>query len=396
MRICVVYDCLYPYTIGGAERWYRDLAEDLAGRGHEVTYLTRRQWDRGVKPEVHGVRVVGLEPPFELYDQAGRRRIDQALVFGSGVFLHLLRWGRRYDAVHMASFPYFSVLAAAAVRPLHRFELAVDWHEIWSKGYWREYLGPRKGRIGWLVQRLCLLPRQHAFCFSELHAGRLRKYGVHGDVVRLTGQFGGGTDRLLVEAAQPTVVFVGRQLPEKNVLSLVPALALAREQLPDLRAEIFGDGPDHARLLRSIEKSGLTGVIDAPGFVDSDRLAAALRRALCLALPSRREGYGRVVVEAAAAGVPSVVVRGDENAAVELIEEGVNGFVSASDGAADLAAAIVRVHEAGGALRETTRQWFAANAARLSLSASVERVAAFYAGLKVSPKASSPGDAAAR
>ena len=50
MRVCVVYDCLFPYTVGGAERWYRNLAERLAAEGHEVTYLTLRQWDRGERP----------------------------------------------------------------------------------------------------------------------------------------------------------------------------------------------------------------------------------------------------------------------------------------------------------------------------------------------------------
>ena len=54
VRVCIVYDCLYPYTIGGAERWYRNLAERLAGSGHEVTYLTLRQWDRGYAPDVPG------------------------------------------------------------------------------------------------------------------------------------------------------------------------------------------------------------------------------------------------------------------------------------------------------------------------------------------------------
>ena len=33
MRICLVYDCLFPYTVGGAERWYRNLAERLAELG---------------------------------------------------------------------------------------------------------------------------------------------------------------------------------------------------------------------------------------------------------------------------------------------------------------------------------------------------------------------------
>ena len=33
MRVCLIYDCLYPYTVGGAERWYGNLADSLvAGR----------------------------------------------------------------------------------------------------------------------------------------------------------------------------------------------------------------------------------------------------------------------------------------------------------------------------------------------------------------------------
>ena len=378
MRICIVYDCLYPYTIGGAERWYADLAQGLAERGHEVTYLTRRQWERGEEPTLAGVRVVGVDRPRPLYDDWGTRRIDEALFFGLGVLRHLLRHGGRYDAVHTASFPYFSLLAAAAARPFGRYALAVDWHELWTRAYWRDYLGRRKGDVGWLVQKLCLLPRQQAFCFSRLHEARLLEHGVRGPVVRLTGQYGGTAPPPAETEAEPTVVFAGRQVAEKRVLSLVPALAQAKQRIPDLRGDLFGDGPDHAALLAAIEAHGLTGSVEAPGFVEPERLAASLGRALCLALPSRREGYGRIVVEAAAAGVPSIVVRGDENAAVELVEEGVNGFAAPSDGAADLADAIVRVHEAGPELRRSTRAWYAENAERLSLAASLERVAAFY------------------
>jgi glycosyltransferase involved in cell wall biosynthesis len=385
MRICIVYDCLYPYTIGGAEHWYRDLAVELARRGHSVTYLTRRQWDRDSSPELNGVSVIGLEPRTELYDRSGRRSIGPTLAFGLGVFIHLLRHGRRYDVVHTASFPYFSLLAAAAVGPLHRFQLMVDWHEVWTKRYWREYLGDWKGRIGWFVQRLCLRPTQQPFCFSQLHAARLREYGVNGTIVRLTGQYAGRAVEACERAAEPVVVFAGRQLPEKRVLSLVPAVALAREKVPELRAEIFGDGPDHEELRRLISANGLVDIIDAPGFVDAERLTAGMRRALCLALPSRREGYGRVVIEAAAAGAPSIVVQGDENAAVELIEEGVNGFIARSASPEDLAEAMVRVHRAGDHLRASTRAWFAENAGRLSVAASVDEVAAHYAST------SSPG-----
>ena len=44
--------------------------------------------------------------------------------------------------------------------------------------------------------------------------------------------------------------------------------------------------------------------------------------------PSAREGFGLVVAEAAADGTPSVVVAGEDNAAAELVIDGVNGFVA--------------------------------------------------------------------
>src|SRR4051794_18684989 len=139
MRICLVYDCLYPWTVGGAERWYRNLGERLAADGHEVTYLTLRQWERDEPPRVPGVNVVAVGPRLKLYTEDGRRRTLPPLVFGAGVLWHLLRRGRRYEVVHTASFPYFSLLAAAVVP--RRFRIVVDWHEVWSREYWTEYLG---------------------------------------------------------------------------------------------------------------------------------------------------------------------------------------------------------------------------------------------------------------
>ncbi len=376
MRICLVYDCLYPHTVGGAERWYRNLSERLADEGHDVTYLTLRQWERGVDPGVRGVRVVAVGPRMELY-VGGRRRIGPPLVFGLGVLWHLVRHGRRYDVVHTASFPYFSLLAAGLLRRWCRFRLVVDWHEFWSRAYWREYLGPLGGRIGWSVQLRCLRIPQQAFCFSRLYELRLREEGVRGEVVVLEGQF----ERPAAHEphpAEPVVVFAGRHIPEKRPAALVPALARARQAIPALRGEIYGDGPDRQKVLDSIAEYGLAGVVEAPGFVDGAVVDRALDHALCLALPSQREGYGLVVLEAMARGTPAVVVGDDDNAAEELIAEGENGFVAPSSSAEDLCHAIVRVYEAGQALRESTLAWFKANAERLSLEQSLGVVLRSY------------------
>src|SRR5205807_8940211 len=134
------------------------------------------------------------------------------------------------------------------------------------------------------------------------------------------------------------------------------------ERVPGLRGELLGDGPERGALREAIAERGLEGIVSSPGFVDSETLNVEMRRAMCLLLTSRREGYGLVVVEAAALGTPSIVVAGEDNAATELIEEGVNGFIAASANAEAIAEAIERASAAGMELRESTSSWFARNA----------------------------------
>lgn len=376
MRVCIVYDCLYPHTVGGAERWYRNLALRLAEDGHEVTYLTMRQWESAEQPDLPGARTVAVTPPMDLYAD-GRRRITPPLAFGLGVLRHLLRNGGRYDVVHTASFPFFSLLAAAAVRRRGGYRLVVDWHELWTRAYWQEYLGPLAGWAGWRVQRLCLRVPQDAFCFSRLVERRLRAEGVRGEVTVLEGQFEGAALAIPLPA-EPVVVFAGRHVPEKNPVAVVHAVAKAREGIPELRAQIFGDGPERPRVLAAIAQHGLEKIVEAPGFVDGARVEEAIARALCLLLPSRREGYGLVVLEALSKGTPAIVVRGEDNASTEFIAEGVNGYVAENATPDALATALALVYRAGGELRESTLNWFNANASRLALDTSLRLVEETY------------------
>jgi glycosyltransferase involved in cell wall biosynthesis len=377
LRICLVYDSLQPYRIGGAERWYYGLADRLAGAGHEVTYLTMRQWDRGATGHHPSAQVIAVGPWMENYRAGGKRTMLPPLLFGLGVLVHLLRHGRRYDVVHTSSFPYFSVLAAAIARPFAGYQIGVDWLEFWSRSYWRSYLGPM-GEVGWAVQRACLAVRQHAFCLAQLTAQRLRANDVNGEVEVLTGLYSGDMSARVPAPAELSVLFAARLIPEKRLVLAIEAIARARRALPGLVARVFGRGPEWDNAVQLIAKLGLEDVIEMTDFVERPVLEATMARSLCLLHPSSREGYGLVVVEASAMGLPSILVAGEDNAATELVADGVNGVVVAEPSPELLADAIIRVHKSGQALRTSTADWFAANAARLSIDGSLSKVVASY------------------
>jgi glycosyltransferase involved in cell wall biosynthesis len=376
VHVCLVFDCLYPHTVGGAERWYRNLAEGLAGQGVQVSYLTLLQWDPDVGASVPHVEVVAVGPRMALYVD-GRRSVGAQLRFSLGVFRHLLRHGGRYDVVQTPAL-HASVLAVLAVRRFRRFKVVVDWFEVWTREYWLEYLGRLAGRLGWLTQRMTARTQHEALCFSRLHARRLDVLGHRGSITLVEGLSVLPRDAPAPLPAEPLVVFAGRHIPEKGAPAVVRAVAEALKRIPDLRAEIFGDGPDRVEVLRLIEVLNLDGAVAAPGFAAADEVQAKLCRALCHVFPSRREGYGLVVVEAAALGTPTVVVESPDNAARELVVDGENGVVAKSAEPEDLAAAILRVHAAGPELRRSTLEWFRRNRRRLSLESTLETLDSVY------------------
>ena len=136
--------------------------------------------------------------------------------------------------------------------------------------------------------------------------------------------------------------------------TVVGAVAEAAKRVPGLRGSYSATAPSTRPCSRRSSRLHAEDIIRAPGFVEATLSSDTLREALCLLLPSRREGYGLIVVEAAAEGVPSIVVAGPDNAATELISEGENGLIARSPSPVDLADAIVAVSAAGPAMREAT------------------------------------------
>lgn len=114
--------------------------------------------------------------------------------------------------------------------------------------------------------------------------------------------------RLGVEGRQVVMTF-GRLAGEERrkgfdeVLDALPAL-VARH--PDLIYLIAGDGPDRARLEAKSKALGMSDNVRFTGFVDEAEKADLYRLADAYVMPSRGEGFGFVLLEAMACGVPTV------------------------------------------------------------------------------------------
>ena len=380
MKIALIYDRLYPQNIGGLERYYDALARGLAA-SNSVSYITREvetEDPPGFRP--YGVVKVAPNSPF--YSARGNRRIWPTVRFGFGVFVHLLRHGRDYDVVQSASFPFFSVIAARlafALRRRHRPKLVVDWLEVWPREYWISYTGAIFGRVGYAIQQLCMRFPDQGVTYSAMHEARL---GAHrAPVLRLTGLATEMPEASPAPAARdsaPTVVFAGRHIPEKQASLIPEAIEEARHSNDAIEGMIIGDGPEREAIAETIAARGLESVVRLPGFLLDDELNQALRNAACLLLPSLREGYGLIVIEAAAYGTPCVTIDAPDNAAKELVVDGVNGFVVEDWTPANLAEAVVEVVGRGPELRESTLAWHRDHWHELSVQSSVERLEQVY------------------
>lgn len=374
-----MYDRVYPASVGGAERWYRLLAERLAEAGHRVTYLTTRHEGNKRAPEIPGVRVLSFPAPPDIYGRR-RRKVAPMVAFGLAVGRHLYIHGAEYDVVHTSAMLSWAALIAGWLARHRGYRLVLDWWEIWTLRYWSEYVGQIAGLAGWLMQRQVSRLQHQPVAYSELHATRLSGLRSSGAIPILRGLLDESWGVQKPDRADPLVVSAGRMIPEKQVAAVIPALSISRRSLPGLRAVLFGAGPDEARVRSAIDVSGLTSFVELPGFVADNELRDTLCRALCLILLSRREGYGLIVAEAAALGVPSIVLCHPDSAASELIIDGVNGVLCKSTHPTEVAGAIIRIHEAGPTMRQSTFNWFKTHADELTVGSSLPRLLTIYRG----------------
>ncbi|MCK5608124.1 glycosyltransferase family 4 protein [Candidatus Pacearchaeota archaeon] len=323
MKIAFVYDAVYPWVKGGAEKRIYELGKRLVVEGNEVHIFGVKWWEGADIIEIEGMMLHGVCKPMELYVN-GRRSISEAIVFAVRLLPHLIK--EKFDVIDVSSFPYFSCFTVKFVSVFRRCPVIVTWHEVWGD-YWYEYMG-RVGFFGKMVELFVSKLTNEVISVSSVTGNNLRLLGVNVENVHLVSN---GMDlKRIAEIPQSTVecdiIFIGRLIREKNVDVLIKSVDYLREKLPDVMCHIIGDGPEKERLMKFAEDSDVMSNIRFSGFMEYEDIIARIKASKVLVLPSTREGFGMVVIEAFACGVPVITVNDKRNAASLLVNED-TGFV---------------------------------------------------------------------
>ncbi len=336
-------DAIYPYNMGGADKRLWELARKLAQGGqHEVHIFGMKWWEGPETIITDNVHLHGVCKVRELYNKNGVRSIAEAIIYSLKVLPHLLR--AQYDVIDCNQFPYLPCFSGKIASIIKKKPLVITWLEVWDT-YWYTYLGTVAGGIGRIIERLTMRLPDSIVAVSNKTKEDLVRCNVDRSCIDVIPV---GVDLDHIADIQPSlrgadVLFAGRLIYEKRVDLLLNALALAKEAVPTISCMIVGDGPERATLESQACRLGLEENVMFMGFLEQDGLIAHMKSSKVFVLPSEREGFGLVIVEANACKLPVISIRHKMSATRELVKDGVNGFLVSTASPDGIAKVIVRV-----------------------------------------------------
>lgn len=303
---------------GGSETYLQRIGAQLAASGTRVTLRTARYAGAPRREVVDGVQIQRRGGPYTVYVWAGlamaaakiglgpmrRVRPDIVVDTQNGLpFLSRLVYGRR---------------TVVLVHHCHR--------EQWPVA------GPVMSRIGWFVESR-LSPRLHRrnqYVTVSLPSARdLAELGVQSERIAVVrnGVDAAPEHTLAVPRSEtPRVVVLSRLVPHKQIEDALDAVARLRTRVPDVHLDVLGDGWWAQRLVDHAARLGISDAVTFHGHVDDATKHAVLQRSWVHVLPSRKEGWGLSVVEAAQHGVPTIGYR-SSGGLTDSIVDGVTGML---------------------------------------------------------------------
>jgi glycosyltransferase involved in cell wall biosynthesis len=326
-RIALVASSAYPNP-GGVEQHVRQVARELTARGHAVEVWTVARDGVPSRDVVDGVPVRWLPAPLPARS-AGALAGFARLVPRS--------WGQWADAVrsfrpsllHVQCFGPNGVYASALSRRF-RIPMAVSSH---GETFMDEDDAFGQSALLRSALRTAIARSEFVTGCSEYTLADLRaRFGLDGGHVVFNGvdpiEGVPGIDpsdaARTALSAEPTVLAVGRLVRVKGFDLLLEAFA--RASLPDgTRLVIGGDGAERAALEASAGRLGIADRVRFLGRLDSPDVARAMATASLLAVPSRVEAFGIVVLEGWRAGLP--VIATDHGGPAEFVSHAHDGYL---------------------------------------------------------------------
>jgi glycosyltransferase involved in cell wall biosynthesis len=372
---------------GGAESQLRTIARELRRLGHRVAILTPRL---SYGPQTTAERCYGLP--------VGRVAYPRVPMLGAGVMcarlaLFLLGHGRRYDAWHVHIGHHFGAVACIVGALLGKPVV------LKISGWWeleQGVMAPHRGFLGKLA-RSWLKQASTVQAISTRIARELERQGFSSRRILVlpnavdTSRF--RAHRIRPAGAAFTAVFVGRLVPEKELVTLLDAWALAFKDRANTRLVLVGDGPLAKPLGEQAERLGIAAQLTFLGH--RDRVEDVLAEADVGLLPSRIEGLSNALLEFMAAGLPAIASR--VSGSEDFVVPGRNGWLFPVSDIGALAACLreaealppARLHEMGAAARKDVE-------ASASLQRVVGRLLSLYRRRPAEPRArGEPHDAPA-
>ncbi|RAV15262.1 glycosyltransferase family 1 protein [Mycolicibacterium sp. GF69] len=316
MRFAFLTELYHP-SVGGQEIFFQELAEAMVRRGHRVdVHSIGHQGGLPDTEVINGV-LVHRNPNGGRYQAprlAAMRRNWFDIVKYS-VAVHRLASRDPYDFFLLNQWPLMHVVALPA---RVRSRSAVHWCEI------------RQDRLLRLLQ--AQLPKRVGmnFAVSESVAAAIRQQSG-ADCGVLPSGIESTRYRSAPREDRSGALYVGRLAPHKNLPLLVDAFALAagRGFAGDL--VIAGDGPARRDIENYARRSPVAARVHVLGPVEEAKKIELLCRSSVLGMPSRREGFPRVIAEAMASGLPVVTADFAENGARDVVRQYGAGVVCGTD-----------------------------------------------------------------
>ena len=333
MRILLVPNTYLP-KVGGVEEVTRQLARELRRRGHEVGVLTNRWAGVGRSDEIDGVEVRRVRLPLPGGGLAGRTGfLLRAPVAAAVVLTEIRRFAP--DVVHVvAAGP--TVVYLAALRGLLRAPVVLTSHG--EVGIAPHRIFQRSRALRWGLRRLLAEAAAVSAC-SQFVLDELRvQLGVSAPAAEVIPN---GVDPAELDVPRgdepPYLLAAGRVVEQKGLDVLLRAL----EQVEDARLLLAGDGRERPRLEALAHELGVAERVSWLGIVGRERLAALITGADVVVVPSRQEPFGVILLEAMAAGRPTVA--SCVGGIPEFAEDGVTTLLVHPDDPAVLAQALARL-----------------------------------------------------